>query len=195
MPLRPSSSLLRGFLPALALAATLGASASAAGDRLRIDPARTAIRFEVPSSLWGTTRGQFTRFDGRLVLDFRQPQRSSVAFDVEAASVTTGSKSVDDYIRSEVLFDVARFPSMRFVSRSVEKIDERSAWVTGELTLRGRTHPSRFLVAVERRKDGRALLSFVVRGQVKRTDFGMDAGVPVVSDEVTITVTTETAEP
>jgi polyisoprenoid-binding protein YceI len=90
---------------AVALAATLFASrGQGAGDSFAIDPARTAIRFEVQSPVWGVTKGRFARFEGRLNVDFARPARSSVAFDVDAASVDTGSAGLDDYIRSALLF-------------------------------------------------------------------------------------------
>jgi polyisoprenoid-binding protein YceI len=187
------AALLRWCVLAAAALVALSQAAHAA-DSWRINPARTAIRFEVPSSVWGTTRGAFREFEGRLSLDFDQPARSSVVFTVKADSMTTGSSGVDAYIMSDVLFDVATFPTMSFASRKVEKIDSRTASVTGDLTLHGVTRPLTLLVDVERRTATQAAL-FSARGTIKRSQFNMDAGVPVVSDDVTFTVIAEATAP
>jgi polyisoprenoid-binding protein YceI len=184
------SRALTLLLAAVAPALVVAGHVAQAADSWRINPARTAIRFEVPSSVWGTTRGAFREFEGRLSLDFDQPARSSVVFTVKAASMTTGSSGVDAYIKSDVLFDVATFPTMSFTSRKVEKIDSRTASVTGDLTLRGVTRPLTLRVDVERKTATQVAL-FNARGTVKRSEFNMDAGVPVVSDDVTFTVVAE----
>lgn len=178
----------------MGLVSALLLAPATAAERWRLDPARTAIRFEVPSSVWGTTQGRFQRFEGRLTLDFDSPALSQVGFTVQADSITTGSSGVDAYIKSDVLFDVARFPTMSFASRTVEKIDERTASVTGDMTLHGVTRPLTLRVDVTRKGNGRAA-AFTASGTIRRSEFGMDAGVPVVSDNVTFTVVAEAAAP
>jgi polyisoprenoid-binding protein YceI len=167
-----------------------------AADAFRINPQRTSITFDVPAVGWGTTRGTFRAFDGRLSIDFDRPAKSAVNFTVQSASVTTGSPGVDDYIRSEVLFDAARHPTMRFVSTGIEKISNSRVNVTGDLTLLGVTQSATFDVTVKIPAAGvkGGPLGFTARGKVKRTAFGMNSGVPLVSDEVTITVSTEAQE-
>lgn len=162
-----------------------------AAEAWRIDPARTRISFTITSAAWPTTSGSFHRFDGRIALDFDRPSRSSVRFVVQSASVDVGSKGLSDYVRSAVFFDAAKFPTMTFSSTSVQRIDERTARVTGDLTLLGMTHPVTLIVNVDRRARAGAKVGLTARGQIMRSEFGMNAGVPVISDTVDILVMTE----
>jgi polyisoprenoid-binding protein YceI len=104
---------------------------------------------------------------------------------------------MDDYLRSEVFFNVARFPDMRFVSTSVEKRDEHHAQVTGDLTMLGVTRPISLDVEVARKLAAtNQRVGFKATGVINRLDFGMNAGYPLISDAIHLTVTTEaSAEP
>ena len=175
---------------ALLLIASLSLDAVAAADAWRIDPARTRIAFTIESAAWPTTRGSFTKFDGRLSLDFDRPQRSSVRFVVQAGSVDVGSRGLSDYVRSTAFFNAANYPTMSFASTSIDKVDDRTARVTGELTMLGVTRPMTLTVSVDRSRRG-GIVGLVAKGRIMRSQFGMNSGVPVISDAVDIVVTTE----
>jgi polyisoprenoid-binding protein YceI len=130
-------------------------------------------------------------------IDFDRPSRSRVDFRVAAKSVDVNSATMDDYLRSEVFFNVARFPDMRFVSTSVEKLDEHHARVTGDLTMLGVTRPISLDVEVARKLAGtNQRVGFKATCVINRLDFGMNSGYPLISDAIHLTVTTEaSAEP
>jgi polyisoprenoid-binding protein YceI len=130
-------------------------------------------------------------------IDFDRPSRSRVDFRVATKSVDVNSATMDDYLRSEVFFNVARFPSMGFVSTSVEKRDEHHARVTGDLTMLGVTRPISLDVEVARKLAGtNQRVGFKATGVINRLDFGMNSGYPLISDAIHLTVTTEaSAEP
>ncbi|WP_342360982.1 YceI family protein [Terrarubrum flagellatum] len=175
----------------LAAAAAAQSQAAAAAESWRIDPARTRIGFTIESSAWPTTRGSFQKFDGRVSLDFDHPARSSVRFSVQSSSVEAGSKGLNDYIRSAVFFDAAKYPTMSFASTAVTKVDDRTVQVQGDLTLLGVTKPITLTVNVDRTRRGGAAVGLSARGQVMRSAFGMNSGVPIINDRVDIVVTTE----
>jgi polyisoprenoid-binding protein YceI len=141
--------------------------------------------------------GEFKSFEGRIDIDFDKPSRSRVDFRVAAKSVDVNSATLDDYLRSEVFLNVARFPDMRFVSTSVEKREEDLARVTGDLTMLGVTRPVSLDVEVARKlAAANQRIGFKATGVINRLDFGMNAGYPLISDAIHLTVTTEaSAEP
>ncbi|MDJ1160126.1 YceI family protein [Chelatococcus sp. SYSU_G07232] len=178
----------------LALLVSLLGFAAAAGARtvFVIDPSRTHVGFEIAATGFPVTRGEFRSFEGRLTVDFDVPARSRVAFKVAAASLDTQSRSLDDYIKSPVFLDAAKYPTISFSSTAVEKLDERTVRVTGDMTLLGVTRPATFTVTVERRgRGGRQILGFLAKGTIHRSEFGMISGQPLVSDVVAIWVATE----
>jgi polyisoprenoid-binding protein YceI len=171
----------------------LGPSSAASTAKWKIDPARTHIAFAIDAVGYPRTEGQFRRFDGRVSVDFDHPGKSSVAFHVQSQSVDVGSSSFGDYLRSGAFLDAGRFPTIDFVSNSVEKIDDHTVRVSGDLTLLGVTKPLTVNVAV-RRENGPTRLGFLAKTSINRLDFGMTSGFPLVSRDVELVISSEAAE-
>ncbi len=170
-------------------------SPAVASANWRIDPSRTHIAFAIDAVGYPRTHGQFHEFQGRISLDLDHPDKSSVAFHVQSQSVDVGSPSFDDYLRSSAFLDAARFPSIDFVSSSVEKVDDHTVRVSGELTLLGVTRPLSVDVAVQRQMSGgSARLAFLAKTSIDRLAFGMNSGFPLVSREVELVISSEAVE-
>lgn len=159
--------------------------------RFAVIPARTHISFDIPAIGFPRTHGEFRSFKGTVIVDLEKPDRSNVEFVVDSSSVDTHSSGLDDYIEGPSFLNSRQFPTINFVSTSVEKLDDRTVQVIGNLTLLGVTQPARFNVRVDRLGDGNNMFGFSARGDIRRTDFGMTSARPMVSDIVTIEVATE----
>ena len=184
----------RARIACAALILTLPAPALAAVN-WRIDPSRTHIAFAIDAIGYPQTHGEFRQFTGRISVDFAHPDKSSVSFHVQSQSVDVGSSSFDDYLRSAAFLDAAHFPSIDFVSHSVEKVDEHTVRVSGDLTLLGVTRQLSVDVAVERdMSGGRSRLAFLAKTSIDRLAFGMNSGFPLVSREVELVISSEAVE-
>ena len=183
--LRPVAAL------AVAVLCSAGPYAAMSDQSWRIDEAHTSIGFKINATGLPTTHGRFTRYAGRILIDFNRPAKSFTNFTVEAASVDVGSQSFNDFVKSAVLLDVARFPTLSFASTQVEKLDQRTARVTGNLTMLDVTKPITLTVNVENDPlvKGRAV-AFSATGTIKRSEFGMIFGIPLIDDVLEITVKT-----
>ena len=105
---------------------------------------------------------------------------------------TSARQPFDDYLRSTAFLDAAHFPSIDFVSKSVEKVDDRTVRVTGDLTLLGVTRPLSVDVAVQRETGaGGGRLVFLAKTSIDRLAFGMNSGFPLVSREVELVISSE----
>jgi polyisoprenoid-binding protein YceI len=160
----------------------------------RIDPVRTHIAFAIDAIGYPRTHGQFRQFAGRISVDLDHPDRSSVAFHVQSQSVDVGSPSFDDYMRSAAFLDAAHYPSIDFVSKSVEKLGDHTVRVTGDLTLLGVTRPLSVDVEVQREAGGGDRLDFLAKTSIDRLAFGMNSGFPLVSREVELVISSEAVE-
>ena len=168
---------------------------AAAAANWRIDPARTEIAFAIDAVGYPRTEGKFRRFEGRISVDFEHPDKSSVAFHVQSGSVDVGSASFSDYIRSVAFLDSAKYPSIDFDSTSVQRINDHTVRVSGELTLLGVTRPLSVDVTVAREESGgRERLAFHAKTTIDRLEFGMNSGFPLVSRDVELTISSEAAE-
>lgn len=101
----------------------------------------------------------------------------------------------DDHLKSADFFDVAEYPVMTFKSTQVKVSDDDAADIIGDLTLLGVTKPVtlhvRFNKAGVHPFSGKYVAGFSAHASVKRSDFGMDYGLPGVSDDVEIRLEVE----
>jgi polyisoprenoid-binding protein YceI len=167
-----------------------GALAAMAAQSWRIDETHTSIGFKIDATGFPTTRGRFRHYTGRIAIDLDRPARSSTSFTVDSASIDCGSQSYNDFVKSAALLDVAKFPTLSFASTQVEKLDPRTARITGNLTMLGVTKPIALTVNVEPDPSAKGRLAFTATGTIRRSDFGMIFGLPLIDNVIEITVKT-----
>jgi polyisoprenoid-binding protein YceI len=194
MATQSNVSLRAGLVGAALTVGILAQAPAVASANWRIDPSRTHIAFAIDAVGYPRTHGQFRQFAGRISVDLDHPDKSAVAFHVQSQSVDVGSPSFDDYLRSVAFLDAAHFPSIDFVSSSVEKVDDHTVRVTGELTLLGVTRPLSVDVAVQRQSSGGQRLDFLAKTSIDRLAFGMNSGFPLVSRDVELVISSEAVE-
>jgi len=142
---------------------------------------------------------QFAQGTGTLEFDAMNPAMSSIKVTIPIASLSTGVPDLDEHLKSGDFFELAKYPTATFVSTRVEKgMDMNHFKVTGNLTIRSVTRPVMLDVTLLKvGKNARtevATIGFDARGTLKRSDFGLGAFVPQVSDEIQLLVTTQAAE-
>ena len=142
---------------------------------------------------------QFAQGTGTLEFDESDPTMSSIKVTIPLASLNTGVPDLDEHLKSEDFFEVAKFPTATFVSTRVEKgMGMNRFKVTGNLTIRQVTKPVMLEVTLLKvGKNARtevATIGFDAKGTLKRSDFGLGAFVPQVSDEIQLLITTQAAE-
>lgn len=179
-----------GVLAVLAPIPFSGPSNAVQRSSWSIDPAHTHIGFSIDAVGFPRTKGEFHVFKGRLSVNLEKPGLSHVAFTVESGSIDVGSPSFNGTLIGASFLNSARFPEIRFESTSVEKIDERTVRVTGDMELLGVTLPLKVDVDV-RRAEGGSRLGFTARAHIDRLAWGMNSGYPVISRDVDLLVSSE----
>jgi polyisoprenoid-binding protein YceI len=178
-------------LAALVVLYGAGTRAATPVQAWRIDEAHTSIVFKIEAVGFPTTQGRFNRYSGQILIDFAHPAKSHTRFTVDSASVDVGSQPFNDFVKSAALLDVANHPTLSFDSTQVEKVDPRTARVTGNLMMLGVSRPIRLMVNVDSDSSakGRAV-AFQAKGTVTRSEFGMKFGIPLIDDALELTVKT-----
>jgi polyisoprenoid-binding protein YceI len=165
-----------------------------------VDPDHSEVGFSV-RHLLSRTRGRFGRFRGLVNLDRQQPERSSVTFTVEAASIDTRQNDRDAHLRSGDFFDAASHPDITFASTRILRLSDDRYDVIGQFTLRGITRELTLPVTfhgVARDPWGGERAGFSTEIELNRKEFGMvwnaalDNGGFVLGDEVRVTIDLET---
>ena len=106
-----------------------------------IDPSHSRIGFVARHAMVTKVRGSFNEFAGSGYFDAAQPQNSRLELTIQAKSIDTRNADRDGHLRSNDFFDMDNFPTISFVSKSVEAVDTANYRVTGDLTIKDVTKP------------------------------------------------------
>jgi len=183
------------------LAAALALPASAGTTTYQIDPRHSSAGFGVTHLMISTVRGEFHGVTGTVVVDDSDISKSSVNVTIDATTVDTREPDRDKHLKSEAFFDVAKYPTITFQSTKVERNNDGSLKVTGDLTIRGVTKTAVLTANLPKApiKDpwGLQRTATSASTRINRQDFGvawnqkLDSGGVVVGDDVNITLDVE----
>lgn len=177
----------------LALAGWLASAFPAPAAALyRIDQQYGGIVFSVSTFGLFTTEGKFPRFEGELLLDTAEPERSHIDVTIDAGAVELPIEGAAELLRSDAYFDTAHHPTERFVSTSIKALSPEHYVIHGMLRIRGVMLPQKLDASVlDRHVDPERhveVADFVVTGRVSRSAFGMVADRIMISDTVKLDI-------
>jgi polyisoprenoid-binding protein YceI len=185
----------------LALAGLLGVavSAQAAPVTYKLDPSHTMVLFSWNHFGYSNPTADFGLGEGTLVFDEQNPAKSSVDVTLPLAGLDTHVPALDKHLKEADFFDADKYPTVTFKSTKVQPLGGHKFNVTGDLTVHGVTKT--VVLAATLNKVGPHPMSkaqsigFDATTSIKRSDFGVGAYVPKVSDEINIRITTEGSVP
>ena len=176
--------------------AALVLTAAAHADTYVIDPSHANVRFGIDHFNTSTNTGGFYNLTG--TLQYRpQAQTGSVSVVIPTASINSGNAEFDKHLQSADIFNVARYPEMRFESTRFHFAEGKLASVEGRLTLLGQTHPLTLKAERFNCYTSPMLMTQVCGGDfsatLDRSRWGMNYLRGIVSNEVTLTIQIEAA--
>ncbi|MEZ5317926.1 MAG: YceI family protein [Vicinamibacterales bacterium] len=167
----------------------------------QFDRAHSEVAFTV-RHLISRVRGTFGDFSGTIAFDEERPERSTVAVDIQAASIDTGVDQRDAHLRSDDFFAAEQYPLLTFRSTAIVPRGGDAYDVTGDLTIRGVTKSVVIPVSLlGKAKDpwGQEKLAFEGEVTLNRKDFGLnwnavvETGGFLVGDEVKVSLLVQAA--
>jgi len=192
---------MRRFIISLTATAALMLPMIGQASTWDIDPAHTNAQFAVRHLMISTVRGNFTKVSGAVNLDEQDPTKSIIEATIDTSSIDTRVEKRDQHLKSPDFFDVAKYPTITFKSKKIEKVEEGKFKVIGDLTIRGVTKEVVLNVEGQPKpfKDpfGSNRVGGTATTKVNRKDFGLgwnkalETGGVVVGDEVDITIDIE----
>lgn len=178
------------------------AAAIAPGDNASLNPADApsgayALDSRHASVVWrirhmglGIFTARLDAISGTLSFDSANPANSSIDVTIAANSVSTGvlnaegQRAFDRDIAENVL-DATANPNIRFVSRSIQVTGPTTGIITGDLTLRGQTHPVTLEATFEGGRFvqfyGKHVIAFSARTIIDRSQWGASFANPVIN--------------
>jgi polyisoprenoid-binding protein YceI len=167
----------------------------------QIDPDHSSFQFKVRHLMVSNVKGDFTKVRGAVTIDDKDISNLNVELTIDAASINTGHAKRDEHLRATDFFDVARYPTITFVSKKVMKDGPNRLKVIGDLTMHGVTREVTVNVEgpTQEVKDpwGNFRRGATGTAKISRKDFGLtwnralETGGVVVGEDVDILVEIE----
>ena len=184
----------------VAAVAALAAPAGA-GTAWQIDSAHSSVQFSVRHLMISNVRGEFTKVSGAAETDDQDLTHSKVQATIDAGSINTREQKRDDHLRSPDFLDVAKYPTITFTAKKIEKAGDDRYKMTGDLSLHGVTREV-VLDVVSSGPPIKDLMGMTRAGarataKINRKDFGivwnkaLDGGGFAVGDDIDVTIDVE----
>ncbi|MGA2216801.1 MAG: YceI family protein [Terracidiphilus sp.] len=157
------------------------------------DQRHSDVNFSITHLTISKVHGSFGKVAATIVYNEADVTKSVVTATIDVSTVATGQEARDTHLKTDTFFDVVKFPSATFASKSVAK-DGSKLKVTGDLTLHGITKP--VVLEVEgpagpvEGMDHKQHAGFAASTTISRTAFGIGPSFPAaaIGDSVDLTL-------
>ncbi len=165
-----------------------------------IDSSHTRVGFSARHMMITNVNGQFEKVEGTVEFNEQNPTATAVDVKIEAASINTRDPQRDGHLRSPDFLDAEKYPYLTFKSTRVEQIDDHTAKMYGDLTIRDVTRPVVMNVeyfGLAKSPWGSISAGFSANTKISRKEWGLEWNVALetggflVSDAVNITIELE----
>jgi polyisoprenoid-binding protein YceI len=185
----------------LVLAGLLGAAVTAQATPVTytMDPGHTYVLFSWNHFGFSNPTANLSLGQGTLVFDEKDPAKSSVDVTLPLSDLDTHVSKLDEHLKKPDFLDADKYPTITFKSTKVQAVGGNKYKVTGDLTVHGVTKPVVLDATLNKSGEHPMLkvptVGFDAVATLKRSDFGVGAYVPNVSDEIKVRITTEASVP
>ena len=161
-----------------------------------LDKAHAKLGFTITHLMVSDVEGWFKTFDAKITSTKEDFSDAVVELTADVNSINTDNEQRDKHLKSADFFDVAKYSTLTFKSKTFKKISDKEYKVTGDLTMHGITKTVE-LIAICRigtnPMSKKSVAGFKITGTIKRTDFNIGASMPsaMISDEVAIIANAE----
>ncbi|MAF31456.1 MAG: polyisoprenoid-binding protein [Magnetococcales bacterium] len=167
-----------------------------------LDPTHASITWQVNHLGLSNYTARFTKFTAEVDYNPKNPEESVITASIDPTSIKTDypypqKKDFDKkLVENEDWFNASAFPKIDFKSTKLEMTGEKTAIMTGDLTLLGQTKPVTLNVNFNGAYEahpftGKPALGFSAKGTLNRSDWGFTTYVPNIGDEVKLIIETE----
>lgn len=172
----------------------------AQSDDWKADKAHSNIAFSVAHLVISDVQGKFTDYDVTMTTSKHDLSDASVEVVIRTASISTENEKRDKHLRSGDFFNVEKYPTITFESKSFEKTGDNKYKVTGDLTMNGVTKEVVLdMIYRGQAKDpwGNVKAGFKATTVLDRYDFGLkynsalETGALLIGEDVQINIDLE----
>lgn len=161
-----------------------------------LDPTHSEIGFKIKHLMISNVSGNFKKFDVQVETEEEDFTRAKVTAAIAVDSINTNNEQRDGHLRNADFFETEKYPDITFKSVKVEKVDEETFDLYGDLTIKEISRPVKLLVeysGTARDPWGNVKAGFTVNGKINRKDWGinynaaLETGGVLLGDELKVT--------
>jgi len=182
-------------LPLLAAATLYAPLSQAEAMHYQLNPEHTSVIVAWNHFGFSNPTADIPDATGNLVFDKDHPEASRVDVTLPVSKIDSHVAALTKEFKGAEYFDTAKYPTATFHSTKVVAKGDNKFDVEGNLTLKGITKPVTLHATLNKQGEHpmvkKQAIGFDATGTIKRSDFKLDKYVPAVSDEVTLTLSTE----
>ncbi len=186
------------FAPVALGLALLAAPAFAAPEKYTLDSSHSQIVFSYNHLGFSTGYGMFSGFAGEIMFDQADPAASSVTVSFPVKSMLTGWQERFDHLMSADFFAATDEEMVTFKSTAIEVTGEKTAKITGDLTLNDVTKSVVLDATLNQVGDHPMAKTpwagFSATTTLIRSDYNLGMFAPFVSDEVKVDISVEASK-
>lgn len=157
-----------------------------------VEPMHTQVGFSLLHMGFSYYSGVFSNVSGTLQLDPAKAATARLSVTIPIDSVETTSTKLDGELKGAEWFDASKYPTATFISTRVIPTGKDTAKITGTLMLHGVSKPetltAHFVGAGINPLSKKYTIGFEATGTIRRSDFGVKTYVPLIGDDVRLTI-------
>lgn len=183
------SALFRFVMMSLVALLAL-ANAAAVPQRYTLDASASNVSAKVPFFGLASKTARFPRMQGAVTIVPGAPEKAVIDVTFDATAIEAPDSVTLARLRGEKFFWVEKYPTIRFMGRSIKLSSATRGVVAGELTARGITRPAMLDVTFDVDPIAQAgkPVSFIGTTTIDRRQFGMKSYPLIVGNKVDITL-------
>ncbi len=160
-----------------------------------LDPTHSELGFKIKHLMISSVSGAFAKFNVQTETAAEDFSDATVEATVDVNSINTNNSQRDEHLRNADFFETEKHPNLIFKSTRVEKLDDDSFNLYGNLTIKETTQPVKLSVeynGIAKDPWGNVKAGFTVSGKLNRKDFGitynavMETGGVMLGEDVKI---------
>lgn len=128
--------MIKRSLVAAAIAFSLSMPAMAESYVIDTKGAHASINFKTLHLGFSFLTGRFDTFSGAFEFDPKNPEAGNVSVEIDTASLNSNHAERDNHLRGDDFFASSTYPKATFVSTGIKKTGDKTAIITGDLTIR-----------------------------------------------------------
>ena len=160
-----------------------------------LDPMHSELQFKIKHLMISNVTGSLKNFQAEVETEEEDFSTATINLAAQMDSISTNNEQRDAHLRNSDFFEVEKYPELQFKSTKVEKVDNDTFVLHGELTMKGVTRPVKLNVEFNgATKDpwGGERAGFIITGKIHRADWGinfnsvLETGGVVLGEDVKI---------